>query len=383
MTDDLFASRNSNGLGGDSPRKTMKTHAFRFVLLLFAISMLAPVAWSQGRGKQKHRAASGSYGSPNILIVFSTQDRNIISDWFWRNRNGLPPGLANRDSLPPGLQKQLRRNGTLPPGLQKKLTPLPYALNSSLVRLPSDYLRIVIGRDVILLDRRNNSILDIISDVIRDPGENENRQYEARERDREDRDGGYGSTNRDSDVYASRTPAPAAAPVSGPASNSSAQSTFPLKVRTTQSLSTETAKPGDRFVATLEEPVYEGNRVVARKGARAEGIVVDSDEGGRVKGVATLTVKLSRFELSSGKSAEITSDPIVVEANATKGEDATKIGLTTGIGAGLGALLGGGKGAAVGAVAGAATGTGVVLATHGEPAVIPSESVMEFVVGSN
>jgi hypothetical protein len=351
--------------------------------ILLAIPMLAPTAWSQGK---KHQAAASNYGSPNVVIVFTTEDRDIISDWFWTNRNGLPPGLAKRESLPPGLQKQLRRNGTLPPGLQKKLTPLPYALDSRLERLPSDYIRVVIGRDIILLHRKNNTVLDIISNVIRDPGSNEDRQHQARERDR-DRD------DRDRDVYASRTPAPAPAPapsktaasgrtVLASASSPTVQQPFNLKVRTTEALSTETTQAGDRFVATLEEPVYEGNRLVARKGAQAEGQVVDSDKGGRVKGVASITVKLLRFQMVSGNYAEITSDPVVVDANATKGKDATKIALTTGIGAGVGALVGGGKGAAVGAATGAAAGTGVVLATRGDPAVIPSESVLEFAVRS-
>jgi hypothetical protein len=145
-------------------------------------------------------------------------------------------------------------------------------------------------------------------------------------------------------------------------------------------LSTETAKTSDLFEATLEESVYENGRLVARKGAQAEGQVVDSDKGGRVKGVASLTVKLMRFQLSSGKFAEISAEPIMIEANATKSEDATKIALTTGIGAGVGALIAGGKGAAVGAATGAATGTGVVLATRGDPAVIPSEAVLTFAV---
>ena len=158
----------------------MKKHGVQLVPLLIATLLLATTAWSQGRGQEKHRAAASTYKAPNVVIVFTTQERDIISDWFWSNRNGLPPGLAKRDSLPPGLQKQLQRNGTLPPGLQKKLTPLPYALDSRLVKLPSDYLRVVIGRDIILLDRRNNSILDVIANVIRDSDRDDDRQYEAR-----------------------------------------------------------------------------------------------------------------------------------------------------------------------------------------------------------
>lgn len=373
----------------EEAKGTMKRHASGFVLILLAMPMLAPAAWSQGRGKEKHQAAWSNPGAPGVVIVFTSREREIIGDWFLSNRSGLPPGLANRESLPPGLQKHLRRNGTLPPGLQKKLTPLPYALDSRLARLPGDFLRVVIGRDVILLDRRNNAILDVISNVIRDRGENEDGDYEARERRRD---------NPDPVVYSSRTPSsrtPAPAPVptpppaptrtsasSGiaPAGSTTAQQPFHLKVRTIGALSTETARAGDRFEATLAEPVYENGRLVARKGAQVEGQVVDSDKGGRVKGVASLTVKLLRFQLTSGKLAEVSAEPVVVEANATKGEDATKIALTSGLGAGVGALIGGGKGAAAGTAAGAATGTGVVLATRGDPAVIPSESVLEFAV---
>ena len=354
----------------------MKKHGFWIVPILVAISMLAPVAWSQGRGQGKHQAASSSHASPSVAIVFTTQEREIISDWFRSNRNGLPPGLAKRESLPPGLQKQLQRNGTLPPGLQKKLTPLPSGLDSRLGSLPSDYLRVVLGRDIILLDRRSNSILDVIANVIRDSDDDEDEDEDRRRRE-----------DRDSAVYASRTPAPAPAPaptktavVPASTGRSTVPQPFHLKVRTSQAMSTETSKAGDRFVATLAEPMYEGNKMVARKGAQAEGLVVDSDKGGRVKGVASLTVKLLRFQTTSGKYAEINSEPLVVDANATKGEDATKIALTTGIGAGIGALAGGGKGAAIGAATGAAAGTGVVLATRGDPAVIPSESVLEFAV---
>ena len=80
----------------------------------------------------------------------------------------------------------------------------------------------------------------------------------------------------------------------------------------------------------------------------------------------------------SGHAAEITTDTIVVEASGTKAEDAAKIGITSGIGTAVGAVVGGGKGAAIGAATGAAAGTGVVLATRGDPAVIASETVLDF-----
>ena len=53
-------------------------------------------------------------------------------------------------------------------------------------------------------------------------------------------------------------------------------------------------------------------------------------------------------------------------APATKGEDATKIGIGAGAGAVIGGIVGGKDGAAKGAVIGGGAGTGVVLATKGE-----------------
>ncbi|MEP7366834.1 MAG: hypothetical protein ABI972_26545, partial [Acidobacteriota bacterium] len=120
-----------------------------------------------------------------------------------------------------------------------------------------------------------------------------------------------------------------------------------------------------------------GNYVVAPKGARAYGVVVSSDDGGRVKGVASLAVQLTALEVN-GRQVEISTASVTHVAKSTKKNDAVKVGVASGIGAAIGAIAGGGKGAAIGAGAGAGAGTGVVLATKGEAAVIPSESALTF-----
>ncbi len=100
-------------------------------------------------------------------IIFTRQERAIITDWFRRNAgSGLPPGLAKRDRLPPGLEKQLRERGTLPPGLQKRVRPLPFELEHQLRRLPPRYRRAVIGGNVILMNEETSVIYDIIRDAI-------------------------------------------------------------------------------------------------------------------------------------------------------------------------------------------------------------------------
>lgn len=150
-----------------------------------------------------------------------------------------------------------------------------------------------------------------------------------------------------------------------------------IAVRTTSALSTKTHQAGAPFVATLTEPLVSGETVIAPKGATVEGKVVSSDAGGRVKGRASIAVQLSKI-VAGGREIGISTNSVARTARATKKKDAMKIGIGSGIGAAIGAIAGGGKGAAIGAGVGAGAGTGAVLATHGDPAVIPSESLLTF-----
>ncbi len=110
------------------------------------------------------RARTNSYSDTGmstgaIPTGFSSADRHTIQSCFDQHASELPPGLANRDSLPPGLQRQLAKNGTLPPGLQKKVQPMPAVCESSLPALPGGFSRVVYGPRVMLLDAKNK-ILD-------------------------------------------------------------------------------------------------------------------------------------------------------------------------------------------------------------------------------
>ncbi len=151
-----------------------------------------------------------------------------------------------------------------------------------------------------------------------------------------------------------------------------------LRIRTTSELTTDSHQAGESFTATLEEPLVEGNWVIAPQGATVEGRIVEADEGGRVQGVARLAIDLTHLHTADGQIIEISSNTFTVEADTTKKDDATKIGIGTGIGAAIGAIVGGRKGAGIGAATGAGAGTGVVLATRGDAAVIGSETVLDF-----
>ncbi len=151
----------------------------------------------------------------------------------------------------------------------------------------------------------------------------------------------------------------------------------PLTVRTTSTLSSKTNQPGEQFVASLEQPLEVNGVVIAPKGAKVLGTVASSDPGGRVKGVAQISLALTEIAVD-GKAYAISSGTYVQTAQKTVKKDAKKIGIGAGIGAAIGAVAGGGDGALKGAGLGGGAGTGVVLATHGDAAVVPAESVITF-----
>lgn len=142
-----------------------------YVAAAIAAFCLLTVPWglAQRPDNPGHKRTAGDKVRevlPRAEIIFTEHERVLVRDWFRGSRSGLPPGLAKRDRLPPGLEKQLRERGTLPPGLQKKVRPLPFELERQLHRLPTDYRRVIIGGNVIIMNARTAVIYDIIRNVI-------------------------------------------------------------------------------------------------------------------------------------------------------------------------------------------------------------------------
>ena len=152
----------------------------------------------------------------------------------------------------------------------------------------------------------------------------------------------------------------------------------PILVVTSSTLSTKTNKTGEAFQASLAQDIVDGEWIVAKKGAAVTGVVSECDPGGKVKGVASITLQLKRLTLADGQETSIATSSYSATAKSTKKKDAAKVGIGAGVGAAIGAIAGGGKGAAIGAGVGGAAGTGAVLATRGDPATIPSEQRLTF-----
>ncbi len=105
-------------------------------------------------------------------VYFTDNDRYLIKQ-FYTNKNirqkkrykPMPPGLAKKKHMTPGHAKQLERKGRLPPGLEKRK--LHYNLERSLSRLPDDFVRFTVGKDVVLFNERTHVIADIVYDIVR------------------------------------------------------------------------------------------------------------------------------------------------------------------------------------------------------------------------
>ena len=150
-----------------------------------------------------------------------------------------------------------------------------------------------------------------------------------------------------------------------------------LAVSLIDSVSTDKSQAGDRFVATLDQPIVIDGTTVVAKGSEVRGKVVEVDDGGRVKGRAYIRLALTELD-AKGKSIPIDTKLFGAQAQNAKKRDATIIGGGAGVGAIIGAIAGGGKGAAIGAAVGGGSGTGVVLATKGKQIRYPTETRLNF-----
>jgi hypothetical protein len=150
-----------------------------------------------------------------------------------------------------------------------------------------------------------------------------------------------------------------------------------LRVRLDSDLGSNTSQPGDRFSATIADPVVVNGQTVIPQRERAEGTVVDAKALGHFKGGALLSIRLERVHTRWGSYPVATSS--IDRAEKGKGKrSAGFIGGGAAFGALIGGLAGGGKGAAIGAVAGGGAGTAGTAFTGNKQIVLPAETLLTF-----
>jgi hypothetical protein len=142
-----------------------------------------------------------------------------------------------------------------------------------------------------------------------------------------------------------------------------AGTTLRLKLRS--AVASDTSRVEDAVHAELRDVVVVDGTTVLPVGTEVAGVVTDVQRSGRVKGRARVAYRFNSLYYA-GDHYDVATAQLSHQAEATKGEDATKIAVGAGAGAAVGALLGGGSGAVKGAAIGGAAGTGAVLATRGK-----------------
>jgi hypothetical protein len=203
--------------------------------------------------------------------------------------------------------------------------------------------------------------------------------------------------SRPTGTAASRTPAPRPAAPAAPARETSApresapapvtvrEITLPagtaLALELTSPVSSETARVETPVSARVRQAVVVNGVTAIPAGAMVAGEVVDVERPGRVQGRARLGIRFTSVTVG-GDRQSIRTNPVTFEGEATKSEDATKIGAGAGIGAAIGGILGGGDGAAKGAAIGGAAGTGAVLATRGRDVELAAGSDVNATLAS-
>jgi LysM repeat protein len=159
-----------------------------------------------------------------------------------------------------------------------------------------------------------------------------------------------------------------------------------FRVRMNESLSSKTAQRGDRFTATVREPVYSTNGViVVPVGSEVVGQVDSVTKAEKGGNPGMIDVSFVQLKLPNGTTrtingtlTELVSDDAKSDPEGTASGDRMKnrkIIFIGGGGAGgaiIGAAIGGGKGALIGGILGAAGGLLGERLTKGEEAEVRS-----------
>ena len=113
------------------------------------------------------------------------------------------------------------------------------------------------------------------------------------------------------------------------------------------------------------------------RGSTVTGRLLEVKGSAKVKGRAEMTLVLTEIAVGE-EQYPVQTDPIPIQAEATKGRDTAVIGGAAGVGALIGGIVGGKKGAAIGAATGGGAGTAGVLMTKGKEVELSPEQQFSF-----
>lgn len=155
-------------------------------------------------------------------------------------------------------------------------------------------------------------------------------------------------------------------------------------------LSSRTSKPGDRFTATVSQPVQGRNEVAIPAGTRVEGEVSEAEQDKAIpalRGKGTLNLRFRDLVLPNGQTIPLVAS--LVSVNRTNGRGTQKadnegqmesgtqgksVAKDVGVGAGAAGPIFGAP--LTGLAIGALSGGGYVLARNGKDVTLPAQTGM-------
>ena len=142
-------------------------------------------------------------------------------------------------------------------------------------------------------------------------------------------------------------------------------------VRTAAELDSGKNSTGNHYTAYLESDLKVGESLVAQRGSRVYGRLVEVEKAGSMSGKAVLKLELTDIVINDQIVAISTGS---YEIDGKSAGTLKQIGGSARIGALIGAIADGGEGAAIGAGAG----TAMAAATPGQQVKIPAQTLLTF-----
>ena len=150
-----------------------------------------------------------------------------------------------------------------------------------------------------------------------------------------------------------------------------------ISVRTIDAIDSADNVVGDRFQASLEEPLMlQGNVVVAGR-FPVYGRLTQSKESGTFTGRSQLRLELTGIVVN-GKMVPVVTGEYEATGKSRGASTAKRAIGGAALGAIIGAAVDGGQGAAIGAGAGATAGAASEIITGGDQVKVPSETLLDF-----
>jgi hypothetical protein len=128
---------------------------------LFVVMLAAPIV---ATAADLSVSVSARDGKNSVDIVFTNAEKSEIRKYYVadevkakkdKKAEKTPPGLAKKGGLPPGLVKRQR----LPESVSYEL--LPRQLEARLPALPADYIRVRVGDDFAIMNKKTRVVFDM------------------------------------------------------------------------------------------------------------------------------------------------------------------------------------------------------------------------------